>query len=84
MDGVEATGLIRTKHQRFSDCTDQFPGKGLVQKRFRRCDQLSIEKYRAEDMVIAVRAAHHGPRARSEAAQALIYAVRVPKPLAMI
>jgi NarL family two-component system response regulator LiaR len=84
MDGVEATRLIRTKHPEIQVIVlTSFPEEGLVQKALQAgAISYLLKNTAAEDLVMAVRAAHHGrPVLAPEAAQALIHAVRVPKPV---
>ncbi len=84
MDGVEATHLIRARHPEAQVIVlTSFPEEGLVQKAMQAgAISYLLKNAAAEDLVAAVRAAHSGkPTLAPEAAQALIRAVSLPKPV---
>lgn len=84
MDGVEATQMIRKKHPSTQIIIlTSFPEEGLVQKALQAgAISYLLKNATADELVAAVRAAYHGrPTLAPEATQALIRAVRVPKPV---
>lgn len=84
MDGVEATRLIRARHPQVQVIVlTSFPEEGLVQKAMQAgAISYLLKNAAAEDLVAAVRAANSGkPTLAPEAAQALIRAVSLPKPI---
>lgn len=84
MDGVEATRVIRSRHPEVQVIVlTSFPEEGLVQKAMQAgAISYLLKNAAAEDLVAAVRAARSGrPTLAPEAAQALIRAVSLPKPV---